>query len=98
MTTTAQDLQGMVSHWLGCRPNGYLGSSYGSGVESLLQAPMSGRAADSLVNKLRSDVPIIGALPPSVVGVYEQQDGPDRLRVFIEVAGGLVPVEERTAS
>jgi hypothetical protein len=98
MTTTAQDLQGMVSHWLGCRPNGYLGSDYGSGVADLLQTPTNGGAADDLITKLRTDIPLVGALPADTLGLYAQPDGPDRLRIYIEVAGGLVPVEDRGAS
>lgn len=50
---TAHDVSGMVEHWLGCPPNGYLGMRYGSDVKSLLQTPMATGLADSLIAKAR---------------------------------------------
>ncbi len=93
MAITADDLQGMVTHWLGCPPNGYLGSGYGSPVEELLQAPLAGGAADRLIAKLRTDIAIMGRLPAETLSVYAQQSPPDKLDLFFEVAGNLVPIE-----
>lgn len=92
---TANDVQGMVSHWLGCRPNGYLGSGYGSGVRDLLQTPLHGGGADRLVAKLRDDVPIIAAMPADAVNVAASPaaGSPDRLDFFVEVAGTFVQMD-----
>lgn len=90
MTIAAQDLQGMVSHWLGCPPNGYLGSDYGSGVEDLLHTPLESGAADALVAKLRTDIRIMGELPESDLEVLAASSPPDRLTLFFQVAGALV--------
>lgn len=92
MSITAEDLQAMVSHWLGCPPNGYLGSGYGSGIHDLLQTPLAGDAADQLIAKLRRDVPILGQLPEGFVNLYAEQEGVDRVRLVFEVAGVEVPV------
>jgi hypothetical protein len=92
MTITAQDLQGMVSHWLGCPPNGYLGSGYGSGVQDLLQTPLSGPGADALVSKLREDIAIMGQLPQGALSVLTEESGPDKLSIFFQVVDALVPV------
>lgn len=96
MSLTATDLQGMVSHWLGCPPNGYLGSSYGSAVEELVQTPMEGQSADALIAKLRADIPIVGRLPQEAVNVFAEREEPDRLKLFIQV--GAAEVELGTAS
>lgn len=96
MAITANDVQGMVSHWLGCRPNGYLGSGYGSGVRDILQTPLASGAADRLLAKLREDVPIIGQMPPALVNVAAAPAAgtPDRLDLFVEVAGSYVQIED----
>ena len=92
MAINGSDVQGMVTHWLGCPPNGYLGSGYGSAVQDLLQTPQSGPAADSLIRKVRQDIPIVGNLDGSSVNVYAKTAGADGLDLFFEVAGNLVPI------
>jgi hypothetical protein len=87
---TATELQGMVSHWAGTPPNGYLGSSYGADTLAMLQNPMKTGLADSFLNKLRTDVPLVGALPPAAVNVYAQDQGPDKRTIFIEASGQMV--------
>lgn len=90
MAITATDLQEMVTHWLGCRSNGYLGSTYGSDVDRLLQSPFSAGVADALIAKLRDDIAVIGQLGPSDINIYAQQQGADKLILAIEVAGAFV--------
>lgn len=90
---TAEDLQAMVSHWLACPPNGYLGSGYGAGVRELLQQPLGADGADALIAKLRADIAVMAQLPPGALNVYADRQGPDKLLLFFEVAGALVPIE-----
>ena len=87
MAITASDLQSMVTHWIGCPPNGYLGSTYGSDLQSLLQSPMEAGVADAVIAKLRSDIPIIGSLDRSMVNIYAERLGIDKMALNIEVAG-----------
>ena len=87
---TGNDLQGMISHWLSTPPNGYLGSSYGAPLKDMLQTPMKTGLADSLLAKLRMDVPLAGALPSSALNMFYVDNGPDKRNLFIEAAGQLV--------
>lgn len=91
---TATDLQEMASHWLRCPPNGYLGSAYGAPVEDLLHTPLSSGLADDLIAKLRTDVPIMGDLPPDQVNIYARPMPPDRMALVLEVAGSFVALDE----
>ena len=93
---TATDLQGMVTHWAGTPPNGYLGSGYGADTLAMLQNPMRTGIADSYIKKLRADVPLVGALPPAAVNVYAQDQGPDKRTIFIEASGQLVALGSNT--
>lgn len=88
----------MVTHWLGCPPNGYLGSGYGSGVQDLLQTALSGGGADALIAKLRSDIAIMAQLPASSLNVYAQPSGVDRNDLFIEVAGTFVKIDKASVA
>lgn len=87
---TATELQGMVTHWAGTPPNGYLGSSYGADTLGMLHAPMKTGLADAYLNKLRVDVPLVGAMPPQALNMYAEDTGPDKRTIFIEASGQLV--------
>ncbi|MBU0917909.1 MAG: hypothetical protein KKD97_16325 [Gammaproteobacteria bacterium] len=92
-TLTPQDLQGMVTHHLGCPPNGYLGSDYGSDVKSMLMQPMSSPAADDLIAKMRMDIPILSVAPAGTVSVSAVDADFDRKVIRIDVLGQSIDVE-----
>lgn len=85
----------MVRHWLGCPVNGYLGSSYGADVASLLHQPLSSQAADRFLDKLRADVPILASLPRDQVNLLSQEVPPDGLLIYVEVMGNVVLVDQQ---
>jgi hypothetical protein len=87
---TAPDLQDMIRHWLSTPPNGYLGSGYGSPLKDMLQSPMKTGMADGFLAKLRSDVPLAGALPASALNMFSVDQGPDIRRIYIEASGQMV--------
>lgn len=89
-----EELQGMVSHWLNTPPNGYLGSSYGSDPKSLLQQPNAAGLGDAFIDKMSTDIPLVGALPSGAVNVYFEDISNDRRRLLIEVSDGLVTVDQ----
>ncbi len=89
---TGSDIQQMVDHWLRTPTNGYLGSGYGQDAKSLLQRPQSDGAPDAFLNKLRTDVPVLQALPVGAVNLYRVSTAPDRLDLVIEVAGRAITV------
>lgn len=91
-TITGNDIQGMVGHWLKTPVNGYLGSDYGQDAKALLQRPQDDGAAEGFLQKLRSDVPVLQALPDGSVNLYGVQTAPDRLDLMIEVAGQTIQI------
>lgn len=56
---THNDIQEMAYHWLNTPVCGYLGSDYGSDPKALLQQPNEIGLADSFINKLIVDVPVL---------------------------------------
>lgn len=92
-TLTPQDLSGMVTHWLGCRPNGYLGSTYGADLKSMLHTPMSGPAADDLITKCRLDIPLLSVAPSGTINVASADADFDRKVIVFEVMGQSIQVE-----
>jgi hypothetical protein len=89
---TGQDIQRMVRHWLKTPTNGYLGSDYGQDAKSLLQRPHADGLADAFLQKLRTDVPIVGAMPSEDVNLYAINTPPDKTEIVIEVAGTGIEV------
>jgi hypothetical protein len=86
------ELVDMTTHWLSTPLNGYLGSTYGQNVTDMLQKPLASGYADATIQKLRADVPLLGAMPASSVNLYSVDEGPDKRNLFIEIAGAFVPV------
>lgn len=87
---TSSDLSGMTEHWLGCPPGGYLGSSYGSDVKSLLQSPMSSGLADGLIAKCRQDIPLLRAAQTGTMNVYAYDIDFESKGLVFEVAGNEI--------
>lgn len=83
---TAEDMQDMASHWLGCPVNGYFGDDYGNSAKSLLQSPLTGVLADGFVAKLREDVPLIARLDRNQVNIYMVDAPPDVKHIYLEIA------------
>lgn len=88
-----EEVLGMVGHWLGTPPNGYLGSSYGSDAQVLLQKPNAAGLGDAFVAKMQTDVPLVGALQGGAVDVYYQNVTNDTNRLVINVADSLISVD-----
>lgn len=86
------DVQGMVRHWLNTPVGGYLGSDYGQDTKSLLQRPHADGAADSFLAKMRSDVPVLEALPAGSLNLYGVPSAPDRLDLVVEVFGQAIEI------
>ena len=89
---TGTETQRMVRHWLNSPVCGYLGSDYGQDVKALLQLPQADEAPDAFLRKLRVDVPILQAMPVGDVNLYGVRTTPDRLDLFVEVAGKGIEV------
>ncbi len=91
-TITGNDIQLMVSHWLKTPVNGYLGSGYGQDIKGLLHQPLSDGSPESVLQKLREDVPVLQSLPEGATNLYSIESPPDRIDLVIEVAGQAIQV------
>lgn len=91
---TARDLSGMVEHWIGCPPCGYLGSDYGSEIKALLQTPQASGLADGLIAKCRLDVPLLARAEPGTLNVYAYNETMDRKILVFDVRGELINIGE----
>lgn len=83
----ADDIQGMITHWLSTPVNGYLGSDYGSDAKSLLQKALHSGNADSFIAKMKKDIPILSVIPQENIALYSVPEMPDKLRIYIVIAG-----------
>ena len=92
-TITAHDIQGMARHWLSTPVGSYLGSDYGCDAQSLLQQPNDmSDAPDVFLQKMRADVPVVQVMPAGAVNLYGVPAAPDRLDLFLEIAGQSLEV------
>lgn len=82
----ADDIQGMIDHWLATPVEGYLGESYGSDPKSLLQKALHSGVANDFIRKMRADIPILQAIPSDQIDLYSIPEQPDKMRIFIMVA------------
>ena len=92
---TAKELEGMVEHWLSTPVNKYLGSSYGHDIKSLLQQPHSGVAADQLIRKLVSDIPLLSVMPADKIAIYATPVGADKTELVLDIAGSSFSLANR---
>jgi hypothetical protein len=91
---TPSDIHLMVRHWLNTPAGAYLGSGYGSNVKDLLQSPLSGQVADSIIAKLVADIPVLSVLPDGAINIYGVPSGLDTLDLVIEIAGQTISIGE----
>lgn len=89
---TGTEIQKMVRHWLNTPAGAYLGSSYGSNLKDLLQHPQADGMADSVISKMRADIPLLQSLAEGAINIYSVGTAPDRLDLMIEVAGQAIEV------
>lgn len=86
-TLNGQDVAAMTDHWVDTPAHGYLGSSYGQNFKSFLQQPQTVVAANSFIQKLRTDVEILQVLSPEAVSLNAASSGVDRTVVILSVLG-----------
>lgn len=85
-----EKVQNMVSHWLGCPPNGYFGSLYGSDIRAMLQAPQRSGLGNDFVAKMRRDIPILTVIPDGQIDIGITDSGPDRRDIVIGIGSQFV--------
>lgn len=86
-TLDGHDVAAMVEHWTESPMNGYLGSDYGQTFKSYLQQPQMAVSANSFIQKMQADVPVLQVLPADAVSMYSIPKGTDGIATTIDVAG-----------
>lgn len=88
-----EDIRRMVEHWLGTPPNGYIGVSYGRELTQLLFKPMTDDSANTLMDWMKADMPILKQLSDADFRVVEQTVEYDKKRFFIKIGEILIPIK-----
>lgn len=88
-----EDIKRMIEHWLGTPPNGYVGVSYGRELTQLLFKPMTEDSANTLMEWMKADIPILKQLSDADFRVVSQTIGYDKKRFFIQIGEILIPIK-----
>lgn len=96
-TFNADLLFRMIAHWLKTKPKTYLGSTYGAPLEDWLQKPLSSPIADAFLAKMKTDIPVLAALPVGTISLEATNNGIDRKNLYININGASVSVDALTS-
>ncbi|UOO89178.1 hypothetical protein LVJ82_17305 [Vitreoscilla massiliensis] len=87
VTINTNFVMGQIEHWLGTLTNGYLGSNYGIDLYEKLQKPMSEFDGDSIIRKMRQDIPLLQAISSDSLNIYFQRASFDCVKFYVQVNG-----------
>ena len=90
----AKDITGMIDHWLRTKPNGYRGSSYGAPLEQLRLHAQTTSVANSFIDKMKQDIPILNQLSSDQFGVFFSDQGFERKIITLKV--GIIQIDLST--
>lgn len=90
---TANNIQDAASHWLTTPAGAYLGSYYGFDKSAVVLRPNRPTTANAVISKLRGDVPLLQAVPPSAINLYGEPKEDGTMNLYLEVIDKLIPVE-----
>lgn len=82
----------MIEHWLNTPPNGYIGVTYGRNLREILFKPMTEDSANTLMDWMLEDMPILKQLSDEDFRIVEQDDGHDKKRFFIKLTTILIEI------
>jgi len=90
----ADDIKGMIEHWMRTPPNGYIGVSYGRNPRELLNRPMDEDIADTYLSWMREDIPVLKQLSSGDLSIVSENVGHDRKNFFISIGNTiLIPIQ-----
>lgn len=92
------EIAAILDHWQRTSANAYRGSSYGEDHNKLLLQPMSADIADQYLSKLKADIPLLATLDSNTLAVYSEDLGHDKKRIYLSVAGVLLPLATADSS
>lgn len=75
----------MIVHWLESEVNGYIGSDYGPDLNSLFLAPLSSPVANTFIEKMKTDIPILKQLSADEFSLYTKDEGFETKIIYLRV-------------
>ncbi|AYA66853.1 hypothetical protein CDG62_00010 (plasmid) [Acinetobacter sp. WCHA55] len=94
----ADDIKRMIEHWLATPPNGYVGVSYGRNPKELLNRPMDDDTADTLLQWMREDMPILKQLSDNDLRVAHEEVNFETKQFYIQIGEILIPIKTETSN
>lgn len=94
----ADDIKRMIEHWLATPPNGYVGVSYGRNPKELLNSPMDDDTADTLLQWMREDMPILKQLSDNDLSVAHEEVNFETKQFYIQIGEILIPIKTETSN
>lgn len=95
---TADEIVDMVTHWLQTMPNTFLGSDYGGVgiIKEILHKSMRSAVANSIIEKMKKDIPILSVMPSGMINIYMQDKAGrnDTKVLYIDVASNVITVDQ----
>ena len=80
----------MINHWLATPPNGYFYQGYGNNLREQLLKNMSDFSAQSFLQKLKADIPLLQQIPSESLNIVSQTQGFDSVLVYIQIGSILI--------
>jgi hypothetical protein len=78
-------IMAMIAHWLESEVNGYFGSDYGPDFNSLFLAPLSAPVANTFIEKMKNDIPILKQLSADQFQLWAQDEGFETKIIYLRV-------------
>lgn len=88
---TAKTILDMVGYWLNHPVNGKYGSDFGAPIYELLMTPLDARVADSFINKMKKDIPILSELNSDQLALYSETEGFETVHIYLNIMN--VPID-----
>jgi len=93
-----EQILAMLEHWLDTKANAYYGSAYGEGLEKRLFVPMSTEQADSFLDDLKKDIPLLASLDSDTLSIVSADIGFDKKQFYIALGDALIPLGTKDES
>ena len=90
----AKNVIDMILHWLATEPNSYFGSGYGAPINSLFCVELNTPIADSFVQKMKTDLPILEQLNSDQLSLFVRNDGFEKKMIILKVGEIKIDLSE----
>ncbi|WP_151742936.1 MULTISPECIES: hypothetical protein [unclassified Acinetobacter] len=85
----SKKIMAMIEHWLQSEINGYLGSDYGPDWNALFMGPLSAPVANTFIEKMKRDIPILKQLSADHLQLWSQDEGFETKIIYLRVANQI---------